>query len=245
MESTCEVVFIVAALLPKYGIGCNGTLPWRLSKEIKYFKQVTTSTFSSDKQNAVVMGRRTWESIPPKFRPLPHRVNVVISSKFEPSLTRAYENGREYYRVNSFTQCLACLRNGSENGNGLGKTLERIYVIGGAQVYNQNMDAADSLLITKLKFVGGSTGAREPDMDSFLDVDGFESRFYETSAELPTFLPPGARQLLPQQPPLESNDADGSSGSSSCGNGTIRRKYVDSEGDYSFEYTLYRRREAS
>ena len=231
----------MAALLPKYGIGCNGTLPWRLSKEMKYFKQVTSSTFASDKQNAVVMGRRTWESIPSKFKPLPHRVNVVISSKFEPSLTRAYENGREYYRVNSFARCLACLRGGS----GLSKTLERIYVIGGAQVYNQNMDDADSLLITKLRFVGGSIGAREPEVDSFLDVDKVESRFREASEELPAFLAPGARELLPQRPLLESSEADSSGSGSSCGNSatTAHRGYVDTEGDYSFEYTLYRRRE--
>lgn len=50
-------------------------------EEMKYFSRMTKATTSSGKQNAVLMGRKTWESIPAKFRPLPGRVNVVISSR--------------------------------------------------------------------------------------------------------------------------------------------------------------------
>lgn len=64
------------------GIGLNGKLPWRLSKEMKYFAQATSAVPSgSGKQNAVIMGRTTWEGIPKKFRPLKERINVVLSSK--------------------------------------------------------------------------------------------------------------------------------------------------------------------
>jgi dihydrofolate reductase len=64
------------------GIGLNGKLPWRLSKEMKYFAAATTVVPSeSGKKNAVIMGRTTWEGIPRKFRPLKERINVVLSSK--------------------------------------------------------------------------------------------------------------------------------------------------------------------
>ena len=54
-------------------------MPWKLPGDMAYFKELTTRTADPAKQNAVVMGRKTWESIPPKFRPLPGRVNIVLS----------------------------------------------------------------------------------------------------------------------------------------------------------------------
>ena len=48
---------------------------------MKYFSRMTKTTKDSTKKNAVLMGRKTWESIPEKFRPLPQRLNIVISSQ--------------------------------------------------------------------------------------------------------------------------------------------------------------------
>ena len=75
---------LVVACSPSNGIGKNGSLPWRLRKEMAYFKSVTTNTASLNTpqpkaKNVVIMGRNTWESIPKKFRPLPDRHNLVIS----------------------------------------------------------------------------------------------------------------------------------------------------------------------
>jgi dihydrofolate reductase len=70
---------IVVAATRKLGIGKGGAMPWKLPGDMAYFKDLTTRTRDISKQNAVVMGRKTWESIPPKFRPLPGRVNVVLS----------------------------------------------------------------------------------------------------------------------------------------------------------------------
>jgi dihydrofolate reductase len=73
---------IIVAATKSNGIGSNSRLPWRLPREIKYFAQVTSNA-PDEKQNVVIMGRNTWESIPKKFRPLPKRMNVVISRNHE------------------------------------------------------------------------------------------------------------------------------------------------------------------
>ena len=65
------------------GIGKDGGLPWRLKGEMTYFRNVTSYVPDDEQKqgarNAVIMGRKTWESIPPRFRPLGGRINIVIS----------------------------------------------------------------------------------------------------------------------------------------------------------------------
>ena len=70
---------LVVAATRKLGIGKAGSMPWKLPGDMAYFKEITSKTADSGKQNAVIMGRKTWESIPPKFRPLPGRINVVLT----------------------------------------------------------------------------------------------------------------------------------------------------------------------
>ena len=64
------------------GIGTGTAIPWTVPEDIKLFKDLTT-TAAKGKKNCVIMGRKTWESIPEKFRPLPGRLNVVLSSTLE------------------------------------------------------------------------------------------------------------------------------------------------------------------
>jgi dihydrofolate reductase len=80
---------IIAAVTRKNGLGVNGTLPWKLPKEMAHFRKATLALGNPQKEsnddtvnppmNAVIMGRKTWESIPPGFRPLKGRINVVVS----------------------------------------------------------------------------------------------------------------------------------------------------------------------
>ena len=77
---------IVAACGKSLGIGLNGELPWKLKSEMKYFAEKTSKTKDIDKINAVIMGRKTWESIPLKFRPLKNRFNVILSRQADYSL---------------------------------------------------------------------------------------------------------------------------------------------------------------
>jgi dihydrofolate reductase/thymidylate synthase len=70
---------VVVAASKEWGIGKDGGIPWRLPGDMAYFREVTMATTDPDKQNAVVMGRRTWDSIPAKFRPLKGRTNIVLT----------------------------------------------------------------------------------------------------------------------------------------------------------------------
>jgi dihydrofolate reductase/thymidylate synthase len=73
-------VKVIVAATASGGIGRGGTLPWRIPADMAFFKATTLATSAPGKQNAVIMGRKTWASIPAKFRPLPGRLNVVLST---------------------------------------------------------------------------------------------------------------------------------------------------------------------
>ena len=77
-RKTMSRLTLIVAATKANGIGQNGNLPWRLPKEMSYFAKVTSHA-PEGKQNRVIMGRKTWESIPAKFRPLRDRLNVVLS----------------------------------------------------------------------------------------------------------------------------------------------------------------------
>lgn len=69
----------VLAMDRRGGIGRDGDLPWpRLPSDLKYFARLTSEA-PAGRRNAVLMGRKTWLSVPPRLRPLPRRLNVVIS----------------------------------------------------------------------------------------------------------------------------------------------------------------------
>ncbi|KAJ8707162.1 hypothetical protein PYW08_011296 [Mythimna loreyi] len=70
---------LIAAACENMGIGVNGSLPWRLKKEMAYFTTMTSQVSDPTKVNAVIMGRRTWDCIPDKYRPLSNRVNIVLT----------------------------------------------------------------------------------------------------------------------------------------------------------------------
>ena len=70
-------VKIIVAVAQNGVIGADGTIPWHLPEDLKRFSKLTKGSGN----NAVIMGRKTWESIPEKYRPLPGRRNIVVSSK--------------------------------------------------------------------------------------------------------------------------------------------------------------------
>lgn len=70
---------LVLAATPSHGIGLSSTLPWSLRKEMLYFAKLTQHASQPNTTNAVIMGRKSWEGIPTKWRPLKNRRNVVVS----------------------------------------------------------------------------------------------------------------------------------------------------------------------
>lgn len=172
-----KVSIIVATLLPDFGIGYKGQLPWSLKQEMKYFRKLTTATIDQSKKNAVIMGRKTYYSIPPKFRPLKGRMNIVLSrniEKLKEEIEEELDANKEILRVsNSLPQVLETLTEADQ--------IEEIFIIGGAEVYNQlmaeNHSLIDSIYLTEVSH----PQAREIDMDSFfnLNMDKWEKCDHE------------------------------------------------------------------
>ena len=117
MAATAEQMTfqLVVAATRKLGIGKSGSMPWKLPGDMAYFKDITSKTADSSKQNAVIMGRKTWESIPPKFRPLPGRINVVLTrgaagSENSSALSNsAVRTSEQTYKVSSKLTALICV----------------------------------------------------------------------------------------------------------------------------------------
>lgn len=112
--------YMITAHDEQLGIGRDNDLPWQLSADLKMFKTVTTDTRSKTGENVVVMGRKTWESIPEKYKPLKDRINVVVSSK------ELYKLPEGAIQVKSFDEALQVA----------GMTT---FVIGGASLYEQGL----------------------------------------------------------------------------------------------------------
>lgn len=131
---------IIVAVDEKMGIGIKNDLPWHLSADLKHFAAVTKDA-PAGKQNAVIMGRRTWESLPEKYRPLKGRVNVVVSSTYKQEI-REYLLSLGVFGVPSFDVALEYFIEGA-----LGSILRvgflnikqpnKIFVIGGATIFQQ------------------------------------------------------------------------------------------------------------
>ena len=134
---------LVVAAGRAWGIGVAGGLPWRLPGDLAHFARLTRDA-RAGASNAVVMGRATWESLPPKARPLPGRLNVVLSRSAGGG--EADENGRPAANGGgvraplalpdgvlccpSLEAALATLAAPAH-----AQSVERVFVIGGAQVY--------------------------------------------------------------------------------------------------------------
>ncbi|KAI0166270.1 dihydrofolate reductase [Xylariaceae sp. FL1272] len=145
-----ELTLVVAATR-SMGIGRAGTLPWTgLNKEMAYFARVTKRVSSDDPSqnvNAVIMGRKTWDSIPPKFRPLKGRLNIVISrSHTEPPLPSVDLN-TEAVKVSSLEQAIEYLKSSPT-----APPMAKVFVIGGAQIYGAALQLKEArrVLLTRV-----------------------------------------------------------------------------------------------
>jgi len=157
---------MIVAATRSLGIGSNGNLPWRLKNEMAYFARVTKRVpDGSHAKNAVLMGRKTWESIPPKFRPLQNRINIVVS--------RTVTSLPDALLATSVEEALQL----AEKEN-----VDRVFVIGGAEVYRAAMEHphAQNVLLTRID--------TEFDCDTFFPdfdtVGSWQKKSYEEEFEL-------------------------------------------------------------
>lgn len=130
METSKPEITLIAAIDSERGIGIKGQLPWRLSKDMAFFKEKTIG-------NTVIMGRKTWESIPPKFRPLPDRTNIVVTRnpdalKDEPAI----------------------IATSLDDAIGKADTGTSIFVIGGGTLYEEAIrhPACTTLILTEIDY---------------------------------------------------------------------------------------------
>lgn len=115
------MISIIVAVSEDWGIGKNNELLWHISEDLKRFKRLTTG-------NSIIMGKRTWESLPRK--PLPGRKNIVLTDNTNETI----ENAITAYSIDdAIGKC--------EKG-------EEIFIIGGGSIYKQFMPVADRLYIT-------------------------------------------------------------------------------------------------
>jgi dihydrofolate reductase len=120
-------VSIIAAVAEFYAIGKDNDLIWRLPRDMKHFSQKTTG-------HHVIMGRKNWDSIPDKYRPLPNRTNIVITRKKD-------FKDEGCIVVNSIEAGLDIARNSGDN---------EAFIIGGGQIYKFALDEnlVDTMYIT-------------------------------------------------------------------------------------------------
>ncbi|KAF6123901.1 dihydrofolate reductase [Phyllostomus discolor] len=132
----------IVAVSQNMGIGKNGDLPWpRIRNELKYFQRMTTTTSAEGKQNLVIMGRKTWFSIPEKNRPLQDRINVVLSRELKELPKGAH------FLARSLDDALNLIEEPE-----LTNKVDMVWIIGGSSVYKEAMNRSGHvrLFVTRI-----------------------------------------------------------------------------------------------
>ena len=132
-------------------IGKDGKLPWHLPEDLAHFKRVTLGC-------PVIMGRKTWDSLPARFRPLPGRTNVVVTHQSDWSAPGAQ---RAAGLTDALDMCASA---------------EQVWVIGGAQLYAQTLALASTAVVTDI----------DADFDGDAFAPQFSAQWHETSRETHT-----------------------------------------------------------
>jgi len=114
---------IIAALSENNVIGIDNKIPWRIKEDMARFKELTIN-------HPVIMGRKTYESIPEKYRPLPDRKNIVLSKRIDS------ENG--IYLANNLREAIQFINR------------EPSYVMGGREIYDLFLPLVDKMKLTRI-----------------------------------------------------------------------------------------------
>ena len=137
-------IMMIVAMDEQGIIGKDETLPWKLSNDLQRFKKLTVS----DGFNAVVMGRKTWESLPNGFRPLPERLNIVMSRD-----TKWSDDGAEI-----------ALYPGRAIEIAYANGCDELWIIGGSQIYELYLTHVEEIHVTRVH-TRNSGNISFPDLD--------------------------------------------------------------------------------
>lgn len=133
-------------------IGVDGGMPWHLPEDLKHFTELTIS-------HPVIMGRRTWESLSGKYRPLPNRDNIVVSRNPQYAAPGATV-------VDNLEAALDLARQEAIPDDGMDRS--EIWIIGGSQLFEEALPQADKAYVTQIRAtVDADTYA--PDMDALVE----------------------------------------------------------------------------
>jgi dihydrofolate reductase len=125
MSETTARLHLIFARAANGVIGRDNTLPWHLPEDLAHFKRTTLGC-------PVIMGRKTWDSLPPRFRPLPGRLNIVVTRD-------SHWQAEGALPAHSLAEALAQCPAGTD-----------AWVIGGAQIYGQALPLAHSAVVTEI-----------------------------------------------------------------------------------------------
>lgn len=123
------IISLIAAVAENGVIGKNNQLPWRLPADMKYFRQITLG-------HCVIMGRKNYDSIPLKFRPLEGRTNIIITRQKKTIAPGCIV-------VHSLKEAIRTARKKTS-----GK--DEVFVIGGGQIYTLALPLANKMYITHI-----------------------------------------------------------------------------------------------
>ncbi|XP_026875690.2 dihydrofolate reductase [Electrophorus electricus] len=158
-----RILNCIMAVCPNAGIGQKGNLPWhplRLSKEFKHFQRMTMTPTVEGRRNVVIMGRKTWFSIPAQSRPLKNRINIVLSKELKEPPEGVH------YLASDFSSALRLLDTPE-----LAEVADQVWIIGGSSVYKEAMESAGHkrLFVTRIQ--------KQFDCDTFIpniDLDKYK-----------------------------------------------------------------------
>uniref|UniRef100_A0A182N8W6 dihydrofolate reductase n=1 Tax=Anopheles dirus TaxID=7168 RepID=A0A182N8W6_9DIPT len=133
----------IVAVCENRGIGIKGDLPWKLKQELKYFSRTTKKVLDASKRNAVIMGRKTYFGVPESKRPLPERLNVILTRN-----ASDYTFPPDVLVCSSLQEALLKL-----DTTDYGKDIENIWIVGGNSVYREAMesDRCHRVYLTEIK----------------------------------------------------------------------------------------------
>ncbi|WP_402467236.1 dihydrofolate reductase [Isoptericola aurantiacus] len=136
-------------------IGADGGIPWHVPEDFAHFQRTTAG-------HPVVMGRRTWESLPDRVRPLPRRTNVVVT-RGPADGVRALAVPERHDSLRVADSIAAALAVAAEASGG-----DEVWVMGGSRVYADALPAADRLVVTEIDLeVDGDVYAPEVDPEEW------------------------------------------------------------------------------